>query len=163
MNPTIQNPLLINCTAGSTTKLNNLWLAHTVAALKQSQFKLNAFNIFRKNQREFLLKWCVCFPFRVLMVYTLTLWLSLHVAQEQKLSCIRALHWFGKLPLSRGLWSPVLHPAVTAFIMELLTLSVSDRKWGKSWPCYTVQHNVGRVTAVSRFTLRGLKQKQVMN
>lgn len=38
MNPTIQNPQLINCTAGSTAKLNNLWPAHTVAALEQSQF-----------------------------------------------------------------------------------------------------------------------------
>lgn len=54
-------------------------------------------------------------------------------------------------------------PAVAAFITELLTLSVSDRKWGKSWPGCAVQHNVGSVTAVSHFTVRGLKQKQVMN
>lgn len=40
MNPAIHSPQLINFTAGSSRKLNNLWMAHTVAALEAEPIHL---------------------------------------------------------------------------------------------------------------------------
>lgn len=169
MNPPIQNPQLINCTAGSTAKLNNLAGPHSRCLEAQPihliQTKYLQY-IERKAKR--LPAETVCWVFHLEFLIG-SLWrcvfvlLLLDVVQEHKSSCMWALLWFGELPPSRALWCPAQHPAVTAFIMELLTLSDADRKWGKALPCRTVQHNVGSVTAASHFTVRGLKQKQVMN